>query len=73
MSARDHELREGLDRLTRPTGEREPLTLELQAFVRSLRGQGEGAASARAGRDALFVAEEVRAAMRGRSLQWAGR
>lgn len=51
----------------------EPLTLELQAFVRSLRGQGEGAASARAGRDALFVAEEIRAAMRGRALQWAGR
>lgn len=51
----------------------EPLTLELQAFVRSLRGDGEGAASARAGRDALYVAEEVRAAMRGRAEQWASR
>lgn len=51
----------------------EPLTLELQAFVRSIRGEGEGAASARSGRDALFVAEEVRAAMRGRTNQWAGR
>ncbi len=49
----------------------EPLTLELQAFVRSLRGEGAGAASAQAGRDALFVAEEVREAMRRRALQWA--
>jgi predicted dehydrogenase len=49
----------------------EPLTLELQAFVRSLRGQGEGAASARAGRDALAVAELVRVAMRTRARQWA--
>ncbi len=48
----------------------EPLTLELQAFARSLRGQGDGAASARAGRDALYVAEEVREAMRRRALQW---
>ena len=51
----------------------EPLTLELQAFVQSLRGQGEGAASAQSGRDALYVAEEVRAAMRGRAKQWAQR
>ncbi len=51
----------------------EPLTLELTAFLRSLRGDGEGAASAQAGRDALFVAEEVREAMRRRALQWAGR
>jgi len=51
----------------------EPLTLELQAFVRSLQGTGEGAASAQAGRDALYVAEEVREAMRRRALQWSTR
>jgi predicted dehydrogenase len=51
----------------------EPLTLELRAFVRSLRGEGAGAASARAGRDALDVAEEVREAMRRRALQWSAR
>jgi predicted dehydrogenase len=51
----------------------EPLTLELRAFVRSLRGEGDGAASAQAGRDALFVAEEVREAMRRRALQWSTR
>ena len=49
----------------------EPLTLELQAFARSLRGEGEGAASARAGREALRVAAEVRAAMKRRAVQWA--
>jgi predicted dehydrogenase len=54
-----------------PAGE--PLTFELQAFLRSLRGQGEGAASARAGRDALDVAEEVREAMRRRAMQWTAR
>ncbi|MFN8588104.1 MAG: Gfo/Idh/MocA family oxidoreductase [Candidatus Eisenbacteria bacterium] len=54
-----------------PAGE--PLTFELQAFLRSLRGEGEGAASARAGRDALHVAEEVREAMRRRALQWSAR
>jgi predicted dehydrogenase len=54
-----------------PAGE--PLTLELQAFVRSLRGKGEGAASAQAGRDALRVAEDVREAMRRRALQWTER
>jgi predicted dehydrogenase len=48
----------------------EPLTLELSAFVRSLRGDGAGAASARAGRDALAVAEQVREAMRARARQW---
>lgn len=52
-----------------PAGE--PLALELKAFVRSLRGEGEGAASAAAGRDALRVAEDVREAMRRRALQWA--
>jgi hypothetical protein len=45
----------------------------LLAFVRSLRGEGAGAASARAGRDALDVAEEVREAMRRRALQWSAR
>ena len=48
----------------------EPLTLELQAFVRSLRGEGTGAASGEAGRAALAVAEEVRAAMKRRAQQW---
>ena len=49
----------------------EPLTLELAAFLRSLRGAGEGAASGRAGRDALAVAEAVRAGMKQRARQWA--
>jgi predicted dehydrogenase len=51
----------------------EPLVLELQAFVRSLRGQGTGAASAAAGRDALRVAAEVRAAMKERTRRWEAR
>jgi predicted dehydrogenase len=51
--------------------DREPLRLELEAFVRSLRGEGEGAASGRAGREALRVAEEVRSAMSRRAMQWA--
>jgi predicted dehydrogenase len=51
--------------------EGEPLQLELVAFVRSLTGQGEGAASAADGREALRVAEEVRTAMSRRALQWA--
>ena len=51
--------------------EGEPLQLELQAFLKSLRGADEGAASARAGREALRVAEEVRTAMSRRALQWA--
>ena len=49
----------------------EPLTLELRAFLRSLRGEGVGAASGAAGRAALAVAEEVRSAMKRRALQWA--
>jgi predicted dehydrogenase len=49
----------------------EPLMLELQAFVRSLRGRGEGAAPARAGREALRVAAAVRQAMKRRATQWA--
>lgn len=48
----------------------EPLTLELAAFARSLSGSGEGAASARAGREALRIAEEVRSAMKRRAVQW---
>ena len=51
--------------------EGEPLQLELSAFVRSLAGGGEGAASAADGREALRVAEEVRSAMSRRALQWA--
>jgi predicted dehydrogenase len=49
----------------------EPLGLELEAFLASLGGQAEGAASGAAGRDALRVAEEVRTAMERRALQWA--
>ncbi|MBI1799413.1 MAG: Gfo/Idh/MocA family oxidoreductase [Candidatus Eisenbacteria bacterium] len=48
----------------------EPLTLELSAFLGSLRGEAEGAASASSGRSALAVAEEVRAAMKRRARQW---
>ena len=48
----------------------EPLTLELTAFLRSLRGSGTGAASARAGRDALAIAQQVRDAMKHRAEQW---
>lgn len=51
----------------------EPLTLELQAFLRSLRGEGAGAASAEAGCAALAVAAEVRSAMKVRARQWADR
>ena len=63
----------GIQRTALSVGDGEPLTLELQAFAHSLRGQGEGAASAQAGRDALYVAEEVREAMRRRALQWSTR
>jgi predicted dehydrogenase len=48
----------------------EPLTLELRAFVTSLRGHGAGAASGEAGRAALRVAADVRAAMKQRARQW---
>jgi predicted dehydrogenase len=51
----------------------EPLTLELQAFLRSLRGQGSGASSATAGRAALQVAEQVRTAMKERTRLWEAR
>jgi predicted dehydrogenase len=63
----------GIQRTKLEVAPGEPLTMELQAFVRSLRGQGEGAAPARAGRDALRVAEDVREAMRRRALQWTER
>ena len=53
-----------------PIEEGEPLTLELQAFVGSLRGEGKGAAPARAGRAALAMAAEVRTAMQRRAQQW---
>lgn len=52
--------------------EGEPLTLELEAFLRSLRGAGTGAASGTAARDALRVAADVREAMKQRARQWAG-
>lgn len=51
-------------------GSGEPLALEVEAFLASLRGGGEGAASALAGRDALAVAEGVREAMQRRARQW---
>jgi predicted dehydrogenase len=49
----------------------EPLTLELAAFLRSLREGGPGAAAADEGREALRVAEEVRRAMKQRATRWA--
>jgi predicted dehydrogenase len=61
----------GIRRTKLEVGVGEPLTLELTAFVKSLRGDGTGAASARAGRDALAVAEQVREAMRRRAQSWA--
>jgi len=53
-----------------PVPDAEPLTLELAAFLRSLRGDGAGAASAKAGRDALAVAEAVQAGMKQRARRW---
>jgi predicted dehydrogenase len=53
--------------------EGEPLTLELSAFLRSLQGQGTGAASAVAGRAALAVAAQVREAMKQRARRWEAR
>ncbi len=61
----------GIQRTKLEIGPGEPLALELTAFLRSLRGAGEGAATARAGRDALAVAAAVRDAMRARAVQWA--
>ena len=57
------------ERIQVPEGE--PLALELRAFLRSLRGEGTGAASAEAGREALRIAAEVSAAMKARARQWA--
>jgi len=54
-------------------GEGEPLALELAAFLRSVRGDGTGAASADAGRAALRVAEQVRAEMKQRTRRWTTR
>ena len=61
----------GIQRTRLEVGPGEPLALELSAFVRSLSGGEEGAAPARAGREALRVAEEVRSAMKRRAVQWA--
>lgn len=52
-------------------GTGEPLALELEAFLGSLTGGAGGAAPARAGREALRVAAEVREAMKRRARQWA--
>ena len=62
-----------IERRRLEVGPGEPLTLELQAFLGALRGEGAGAASAQAGRAALAVAAEVRAAMKLRARQWADR
>ena len=51
----------------------EPLTLELRAFLKSLRGSGEGAAPGAGGRTALAVAAAVRGAMKQRAAGWAAR
>jgi predicted dehydrogenase len=61
----------GKSKLAVPPGE--PLTLELRAFLRSLRGDGAGAAPAEAGCLALGVAEAVRAEMKRRTLSWSAR
>jgi predicted dehydrogenase len=63
----------GFARRRLEVGPGEPLTLELEAFLASLRGRGPGAAPGEAGRAALAVAEEVRAAMKHRAQQWARR
>jgi predicted dehydrogenase len=63
----------GIRRSPLPVGSGEPLLLQLQAFARSLRGDGPGAASGWAGREALRSAEDVREAMRRRTLQWTAR
>jgi len=63
----------GIQRAKFAVPEGEPLELELHAFARGLRGEGNGAASGWAGREALRVAEAVREAMRRRMLQWTAR
>src|SRR5205814_235698 len=62
-----------IGRMRLPVEGEEPLTLELRAFARSLRGEGRGAASGVAGRDAVRVAADVRAAMKLRAEQWTSR
>jgi predicted dehydrogenase len=64
---------EAIRRSRLEVGGDEPLTLELRAFLASLRGEGAGAASAEAGREALRVAEAVRGEMKRRTLQWTTR
>ena len=60
----------GIQRRQLDVPEGEPLTLELLAFARELRGEPGGVATGWAGREALRVAETVRAAMRRRMVQW---
>ena len=62
---------EAIQRGRLEVGAGEPLTLELEAFVRSLRERVPGAAPAAEGREALRIAEEVRAEMKRRAGQWA--
>jgi predicted dehydrogenase len=62
---------EAIRRSSLEVAEGEPLTLELTAFLRSLRGEGAGAAPAVEGREALRVAAEVRDGMKRRAKQWA--
>jgi len=59
----------GREKVPVPAGE--PLALELAAFLRSLRGEGTGAASADAGAEAVRLAAEIRTAMKARARQWA--
>jgi predicted dehydrogenase len=61
----------GFDRSKLDVAAGEPLALELRAFLRSLNGEGQGAAPAAAGRKAVAVAEQVRDAMKRRARQWA--
>ena len=63
---------EAIQRGKLDVGAGEPLTLELEAFLRSLRDpRMPGAAPAAAGREALRIAEEVRAEIKRRAGQWA--
>jgi predicted dehydrogenase len=59
-----------ISRSRAPVPEGEPLTLELDAFLASLRGDGAGAAGGDQGREALAVAGAVRDAMKQRARQW---
>ncbi|HEY3216522.1 MAG TPA: Gfo/Idh/MocA family oxidoreductase [Candidatus Eisenbacteria bacterium] len=62
-----------IHRRTLPVVPGEPLQLQLQAFLNSTAGRGDGAASARAGREALRVAEAVQEAMKRRAGMWVAR